>query len=168
MWSLGLHWIPGRYESESDLNTDDQFFNMDAAYRAELNLFRLEADYNRDSTRTSELETTGFVSESIRRNALILRPSYQRTLNERTSLQLGYSYTDVDYEEKGNRQGFIDYRYDVADFGVVYNLSERSNFQALLGVAKYDADNITSESTSYWFQLGLTYQFTERLNRHWH
>ncbi len=153
-----------RYEGQSDLNTDDQSISMDAAYRAELNKFQLETDFKRDSTRTSELLTTGFVSETFRRNALSLHPSWQRTLNERTSLQLGYSYSDIDYDDKAIRRGFVDYRYDVADLGVVYNLSEKTNFQASLGMAKYEADNIFSESTSYWIQLGLIYQFTERLS----
>jgi hypothetical protein len=161
---FGIRLNSRRYEGLSDLNTDDQFFSLDAAVRtSDLNKFRLEADYSLDSTRTSEVLTTGWVDTSIPRNNISLRPSWERTLTERLNVTLGYRYTNTTYDE-GVINRLIDYRYDVVDLGLAYQYSERTSLQGVLAFSMYDAQEIFSRYKSVWAQVGVNHQFSETLS----
>ncbi len=148
------------YDGHQDLDTSNQFFDMNLAYKAGLHTFRLGGKYYNDSTRTSELLTSGFVATNIPRTYRYLRPSWEWQATERASIGLGYSYSDSEYEDN-ERFGLIDYRYDVADFSTTYDYSERTKLQFSLNRSMYEAKDVFSEYNSYWFQVGAIHQFDE-------
>lgn len=152
-----------RYDGLSDLNTDDQHLGLDAVFRSGLDLFSLQGSYERDSTRTSELETTGLVQSSKRRIGKNLNPSWTRALTERTSLELGYQYTDVSYQD-ADLTGLVDYRYDKATAGMVYKLSEKTDLHGNLSASKYDAPDADTEFKIYGLQVGVSLKVSEKLS----
>ncbi|MES9882042.1 MAG: hypothetical protein ABW185_14290 [Sedimenticola sp.] len=152
-----------RYNGLNELNTADQLLGLDVTHRSELDIFGLKGSYERDSTRTSELETTGYVRESKRRIKKNLNPSWNRVLTERTSLQVGYQYSDVAYSDVGT-SGLVDYRYDTANAGLDYTLSESTNLQASLMASKYEASDAGTKFNSYGVRGGFSKEFSETLS----
>jgi len=159
---FGIQLDTRKYQGESDLDVSNQFYNMDLAYKAGLNTFRLRGDYNNDSTRTSELLTTGFLSQTIPRTYRLLNPSWERVLTERASMQLGYTYSDASYDDDGET-GLVDYSYETASLVGNYEWSERTQLQASLNFSMYDAKDVFSEYKSYWLQFGAIHRFSETL-----
>ncbi len=151
-----------KYDGVQDLNTSNQFFDMDLAHKAGLHTFRLEGDYFNDSTRNSELLTTGFVATNIPRQYRRLSPSWNWTVSERAAMGLSYTYSDSNYDDN-LRFGLIDYSYETASLSSTYRYSERALLQASINTSMYEARDVFSEYNSYWLQLGGVYQFSETL-----
>ncbi|MCP4313996.1 MAG: hypothetical protein GY790_22300, partial [Bacteroidetes bacterium] len=57
--SLTARMIDRRFDDNKELNTNDQFLKLKSSMRSGLNLFGLGADYERESTRTSEFDFSG-------------------------------------------------------------------------------------------------------------
>lgn len=152
-----------RFDGLSDLDTDDQILGLDAVFRSTRNIFSLQGSYTRNSTLTSELETTGLVQTSKRRIGVNLSPSWTLVLTERTSLQLGYHHTDVSYED-ADLTALTDYRYGRATVGLAYRLSERTELHGNLAGSRYDASDTDTEFEAYQFQIGLSRNLSERLS----
>ena len=161
--SLSAQLNSRRYDGLSNLDTDDQILGLNAAYRSGRNQFGLQGSYKRNSTRTSELETTGLVQTSKRRTGISLSPSWSRALTERLSLQLGYHYNDVSYQD-ADLTNLVDYRYDKATVGMAYKLSERREFYSNLSASSYDALDAGTEIQTYGFQLGMRFKISESLS----
>ncbi|MES9887255.1 MAG: hypothetical protein ABW140_10615, partial [Candidatus Sedimenticola sp. 6PFRAG1] len=54
-------WSSRRFDNLPDLDTDDQSLSLDLKTESELSQFGLQVMFDRDSTLTSELESTGLV-----------------------------------------------------------------------------------------------------------
>lgn len=152
-----------RFDGLSDLDTDDQILGLDAVFRSTRNIFSLQGSYTRNSTRTSELETTGLVQTSKRRIGVNLNPSWTLSVTERTSLQLGYQHTDVSYED-ADLTTLTDYRYGRATVGLAYKLSEKTELYGNLSGSRYDAPDADTEFETYQFQVGVNRNISERLS----
>ncbi len=158
-----------QYAGLDDLDYNEALFGVDASLRRNLDTFGLDASVLRDSTRTSELSSSGSVRTSIPRVKVYIGPSWSRQLTEKTQLQLGYSFSDVSYDNKSGSQfssgtNFSDYRYDTANIGLVHKLSEKTDLQTTLLGSYYKADDIYSKSENFGFQVGLSRRFTETLS----
>lgn len=64
-----------QYDGADDLNYNEALFGVDASLRHELDTFGVDASVLRDSSRTSELDTTGSVATSIPRIKAYISPS---------------------------------------------------------------------------------------------
>jgi len=152
-----------QYAGLDDLDYNEALFGVDASLRRNLDTFELDASVLRDSSRTSELSTSGSVRTSIPRVKVYIGPSWSRQLTEKTQLQLGYAYSDVSYDNKSGTS-LTDYRYDTANIGLVHKLSENTDLQTTLLGSYYEADDIYSKSENFGFQVGLSRRFTETLS----
>jgi len=152
-----------QYAGLDDLDYNEALFGVDASLRRNLDTFSLDASVLRDSSRTSELSTSGSVRTSIPRIKAYIGPSWSRQLTEKTQLQLGYAYSDVSYDNKSGTS-LTDYRYDTANIGLVHKLSENTDLQTTLLGSYYEADDIYSKSENFGFQVGLSRRFTETLS----
>ena len=148
------------YDGLDDLDYNEALQGVEARYRHNLDLFTLNASLLRDSSRVSELETSGFVRSSIPRLRGFINPGWSRQLNERTSLHLDYSHTDVSYSNTPGTN-LIDYRYDSGSIGLSYKLSEKVDLQASLLANRYKAEDIYAKFESYGAQIGLSKRFDE-------
>jgi len=159
--SLTARMIDRRFDDHKDLNTNDQFLKFKSSVRSGLNLFGLGADYERESTRTSEFEFSGYTTSNKRRITKSLNPYWDRTLTERTSVRVGAGYTDVMYEDAGST-GLSDYTYESAYVSLQHQLSERTSLQAVVNTSLYTSGSTEFDSTS--LQVGFNHMFSETLS----
>lgn len=158
-----------QYDGAEDLDYNEALLGVDASLRHELDTFGVDASILRDSSRTSELDTTGFVDTSIPRIRAYISPRWNRQLSETSLLKLSYAFTDVDYENKSRSlfssgTSLTDYRYQSAQIGLINNLSERTDLQTTLFGNRYKAIGSYSKSESIGLQVGISRRFSETLN----
>ena len=97
-------------ESSSLLDREDYFFNTDAFHRTPLNTFRGRVEYSRISTLDSENDPSGeVIQQQATRETIAFSPSWQKTINERTQLNLNASYTDVSFSDDPGIQDLVEY-----------------------------------------------------------
>jgi hypothetical protein len=149
-----------RFEGLSDLDADDLAFSFDANRIFELDRLRLRGALERDSTRVTELETTGAIQSSTPRKRMNINPSWTRQLSERIALELGYDYTDVSYDD-AELFGLVDYEYQFASAELTYKLTERNLFLGALLAADFDASDTNTEQTTYGARIGIEREFSE-------
>ncbi len=152
------------YADLSDLDSSNQALDLSSSFRTERSLLRLNGYYKLDSTNTSELETTGRIGqESKRRVATSLSPSWSYDLTERLSTNLGYSYTDVIYED-AELTDLSDYREESLFATLSYRLSELNQVSATINGSTYEADKTGRENDTRGISLGFTGQLSETLS----
>lgn len=156
--SITARMIDRRFDDYAYLNTNNQFIYLKSSYRSGLNLFGLDADYERESTRTSEFDISGFSNTNKIRITKAISPYFNRTLTERASIRLGGNYTDVTYED-AELTGLSDYTNRSAYTSLNYSLSERTSLQAVLSKSLYTSDSTEFDSTS--LQLGINHRLSE-------
>lgn len=152
-----------RYEGMSGLDSEDQIFRLDVARQGELDRLALAASLVRDSTLASELVDTGLATARRQRRKLALDPSWQRSLDQRTSLGLSYSLADVRYEDTIGTQ-LVDYRNQGVSVGVTRQLTEREQGSLAVSYSRYESlPGGQFESDQAGLRLGYARSFTERL-----
>lgn len=151
-----------RFDGLSDADADDYGLNFDATRRYELHRLRLRGAAIRDNTRVSELDDTGLVQTSTERTKYNLNPSWVWQFSERTTVDLGYDYTDVSYDD-GLRFDLVDYDYQAASVDLVHQLSERTRLLGSLMVSNFEADDVDTDQDSYWARVGVERDFDETL-----
>ena len=151
------------YSQESDLDTDDQYLDLIAKHRSGLNIFGFDGQFIRDTSRTSELETTGRVRKSKRRHSTLLAPSWTRTLDERNSLQLGYTFNRVLYDDS-DETGLLDYYSHSAAGSLFHDLGELTRLSATLTYTHYKVQDTSSKANDYGFMVGAVHAFSETVD----
>ena len=152
-----------QYDGADDLDYNEALIGVDASLRRNLDTMRLMASILRDSSRTSELETTGFVDTSIPRTQITINPEWSRRLSERSLLRLGFTHTAVDYENTPGTT-LTDYRFNNFTVGLDYKLSETTALQLTMLGNHYTADEFYSKFDSIALQAGLSHRFSETLS----
>ena len=158
-----------QYDGAGDLNYNEALFGVDASLRHELDTFGVDASVLRDSSRTSELDTTGSVATSIPRIKAYISPSWSRELSETSQLRLSYAFTDVDYQNKSGSllssgTNLTDYRYENVNIELNKNLSETTDLQTILFGNRYKTIGRYSKSESIGLQVGISRRFNETLS----
>lgn len=151
------------YTSVPELNSTDGFLTFDAKHRTERDLFGLNASFSYQSTLTSEIETTGVVEVNKPRKTLTVSPTWTHSLSERSSLDLGLSYTDVTYEN-ARLTGLVPYTFGTASLQHTHNLSEITQLFWNLSYDRYTADRLSTQSNSYSLMAGIGHGFSETLS----
>ena len=150
-------------ESSDVLDREDYHFNTDAWHNTLRDSFKANLDYTRDSSLDSELDQTGNVTEDrATRERFTLGPSWARTLNELTRLDLSYQFTNVDYTDDPGIANLVGYDYHVASASLVRQLTPRiqgtlsAGYSSFLPDTDFDSDTLS-------LQAGLTTNFSESL-----
>jgi hypothetical protein len=159
--SINAKMVDRRFDDHANLNTNDQFLKLDSSFRSGLNLFGLGADYERENTRTSEFDFSGYSRTDKIRITKSISPYWDRTLTERASIRVGGSYQDVAYED-AELTGLNDYIYRSAYTSLQYRLTERTTLQTVLSKSLYTSDSTEFDSTS--IQLGVSHLLSETLS----
>lgn len=149
-------------DRETDLDSEDIFFDFSGNHTRERALWKLNGNYTRDTTLTSELETTGLTQVNRQRQSIYLAPSVDYAIAEKNTLQLGFGYTDVVYED-AQRTGLVDYTYKTASLTDTHQLSEFEQVNGTLFVSRFEAPESSTTTDSLGLQLGYTRTFSESL-----
>ncbi len=156
--SITAKMIDRRFDDNAYLNTNNQFLNLQSSYRSGLNLYGLGGDYQRESTRTSEFDYSGYSNTNKIKITKTVSPYWSRTLTERTSLRIGGGFTDVTYED-AELTGLSDYTYKSTYASMQHRLTEKTTIQAVASKSLYTSDSTEFDTTS--LQFGLNHAFSE-------
>ena len=156
-------------ESSSILDREDYFMKTNAYHRTERDEFSALVNYTRDSTLDSELDTTGqVIDERATRTRLSLGPSWSRTLDERTRLNLGYNFTTVDYSDDPGISDLVGYDYDVWSASLTRQFTPRLQATLASSYSRYQPDTDAGlDSDTVNLQVGITRNFSETLTTSW-
>lgn len=150
-----------RYDSPEPLNADDQLFNLAWLRRGERSEWRVDGNWTRDTTLTSELDVSGLVQGRKRRVANYIAPSYTYVLSPRQTLGANVAYTKVNYKDAAFT-GLVDYDYVNAGFNWGYQWSEKTTISSLLFASRMEAQQVDNRLESSGAQVRLTTSFSER------
>lgn len=117
-----------RYSDDGGLDSDDQFLVAALERPSERSSWSLSTSYSRDTTLTSELDTTGFVQTNRRHESLSFTGGSSWMLTERTSLGGNLFWQDHHYRDAASA-GLIDYSYRAATAFANFMLTEATELR---------------------------------------
>lgn len=146
---------------ESDYDSNDQRMVFDVAKKTPRNELALQAGGVRDSTRTSELEDTGRVSNrAVRREDYWIAPSWLTYLSERNALRFGASFHDVVFDSAS----YTDYTTAAADATWLHILSPRTTLKLQGYLNRFEAnDALDTRSDTAGVLAGADFALTQNL-----
>ena len=151
-------------------DSDDQFVIWVVNKKTERHVLSLNTDITRDSTRTSELDTSGIVTNfAVRREQYSVSPAWRYNVNDRNYVTLFGNISRTEYRD----DRFSDYDYNST--GVTWTNIVEENIQLTLRLTGtlYEPDERAinylgefelgskAESTSYSGQIEGVYSFAE-------
>lgn len=150
-----------RYDSREPLDSNDQILTGAWSRRSEKGEWRLDGDWTRDTTLTSELEISGLIQTRKRRLRRNLSPSYSFALSPRSTIAADVAYTTVKYGDAAFT-GLVNYDYARADASLSYQWSEQSTVTGTIYGARLEAAQIGNRTDTGGTQLQLSTALTER------
>lgn len=151
------------YSSKDKLDSVNWFMDLNASYAlSERHLLGLSANYDIESTLTSELLDTGLTQTTKDRTTRSINPNYTYIYSDRDSLQLGYGYTKVQYAN-GLSSGLVDYTFRIVSANGVHQLNDTDSLTLLLYTTRFETPQTRSTTRSYAAQLSYSHRFSETL-----
>ncbi len=151
-----------RFTGSERLDSNNYYLDFSASHDLDARQrVTLAVGWERVATVTTELDDTGtLVTDQTRhRVTTTVSPGYTLFLDDRTSLQLGYSYTDVFYQA-GRFSGLVDYTYQVASASLSRQFSETGTFMLTAYQASFSIPDTLAKATDYVVQAGYAHQFS--------
>ena len=150
-----------KYSGEDNLDTNDFDLGIDATHRTKRDEFTLTTAVKLDSTLSSEIQSSGLMQRRKRRIKKDFALSWARSLSERTSLKLSYSYLDTDYKNIKNT-GLSNYTYQSIESMLSYSLDKKTNISLTLRSSLYKGSNRTkTEMQDYGVSARINHNFSE-------
>jgi len=151
------------YSSKDKLDSVNWFMDINASHAlSERHYLGLTANYDIESTLTSELLDTGLTQTNKDRTTRSINPNYTFVYSDRDSLQFGYGYTKVQYTE-GLSSGLVDYSYRNASLNGMHQLNDTDSVSLLLYTTKFETPQTRGSTRSYAAQASYSRQFSETL-----
>lgn len=159
--------------SFSSIRTSDQTISQDRNDPS-LNLgwkrdyetgqFGITGLLNDQSTRVSELTDSGLVSGDNTRKTRTIAINWQDKINDRTSLTLGSSASDVSFTGQ-NTAGLVDFRNEVSNAKLGYSLSEQTEIFSQISYSLFKPEAMNSVSSEIKsINVGGEWSATEAFN----
>jgi len=150
-------------DSSNALDREDYYMKTNAYHRTERDDFGAFMDYTRDSTLDSELDETGnVIDQRATRDRFTLGPSWSRTLNEKTRLNLGYQFTTIRYSDDPGVTDLVEYDYNIFSSSLVHQFTPRIQGTLSASYSSYKPDT-GFDSDTLNIQAGLSRNFSETL-----
>jgi opacity protein-like surface antigen len=164
-------------EDHEDLNGLDRFLRMRAGYNWTQVAFNVLADYDRQDLKDAELTEalpddpnfgdpldpdTGLVLTDEDRVRMLLRPSLDIRLSDRSSLIFESDILDVSYTGD-QAQGRVDFKDTRLATGIRRQVDARNEVTARLIASEFAADAISNETRTF----GVQGNFNRELTRDW-
>jgi hypothetical protein len=105
-----------RYRGDDTLDSDDQFVSGSLDVESERAALSIPVSYSRESTLTSEFESSGIVQVNKRRNLWAVDPQWSYALRDWLTAQVATSYSEAFYEDAENT-GLQNYDYRSSSVG---------------------------------------------------
>jgi len=131
--------------------------------RGEYSRWRVDAEWTRDTTLTSELEVSGLVQARKRRLLRYAAPSFSYALSPRVTLGVNAAYTAVEYED-AQFTGLVDYTYASTDLSWSYQWSEQTAVTGAVYGTRLDAAQIGNRTDTTGVQLRVRSALSDRWN----
>ena len=125
--------------------------------------FAITGRLNDQSTRVSELSDSGIVNGDNTKKSRTLSVSWQNSLNERTSLGLSSSGSNVKFEGPVTT-GLVNYRNESSNGKLSYSLNEQVETFTQFSYSRYmpEGNNLDSQTKS--IDFGLSWVVSEKMN----
>ncbi|HFC53039.1 MAG TPA: hypothetical protein ENJ43_01240 [Gammaproteobacteria bacterium] len=162
---------------------DNQLVSLLFASKGELSRWQVYGSWRRDSivraaTVTQEGDANvepdddvdaGLVQVSIRRNRLVLRPSWSRELSPRSAVGVGYRLDHVVYDDSA--EGLFDYQDHALSGYHFYRITERDQITTSLNLKSYRSSGGVREegewdNDRFNIMLGLQHSYSETASGH--
>jgi len=153
-----------RYPGHSNLDRDDQHYNLATAYNTERSTWSLTAARSETSTIAEEqaAPNTGLVEVPVIYDSYNIGPSWTWSMTELTQLQLAYSLNDFSYVN-GQSSGLHDYSTRTTSA----QLSSQIDFKDLVffavGYSIFNVPSTSFETKSTNYQAGITRKFSRTM-----
>ncbi len=192
-----FRWNELIYSSDSALDFSEKLVNLSHKYQGERFKTDLTASYAEESSINTQLDPTlidptqineaGGVQLLVPRNTKSVSPTVTYNLNEKSSLQLGYSYQDVAFDRSQNLTNifnYSDYSFQQYSATASHTYTERLSFNLTGAYSEYESANespgvarvnifgipvnvpvttgFSQKSTTITYQAGLQYLFDEQ------
>lgn len=118
-----------------------------------------KADYIRDSTLTTELTDAGRQNDVANRDTVTLQPTLTFIVDEQTSLNLGFLYSDVSFDAVGNA-GLVNFEFKQVNTGITRVVNDRLQVFVSGFVSQFDVVAVGSATRTYGAQSGLTFVYS--------
>jgi hypothetical protein len=155
------------YNSSSLLDREDYHFKVNSYQQTERNNFGANIEVTRDSTLDSELIQTGqVIPNRATRMSTILNPSWTRTINEQTRLDLDYQFNRVEYSDEVGQSNLVNYDYNSVSASLLHQFTPLTQGTLSTSFSRYLPETNLNSDT-YSIQAGLTRNHTETLSTSW-
>ncbi|MDX8129444.1 hypothetical protein QLH52_19240 [Methylomonas sp. OY6] len=147
-------WNELIYSSDSALDFSEKLVNLSHKYQGERLKTDLAASYAEESSINNQLDPTvidptqineaGGVQLLVPRNTKSVSPTVTYNLNEKSSLQLGYSYQDVAFDRAQNlinNINYSDYSFQQYSATASHAYTERLSFNLTGAYSVYESAN---------------------------
>jgi hypothetical protein len=168
----GTHWT--KYSEDIYEDTDGQHATLNATHEAtERSRLALQADLRREILFESALRQegtgdlrnvdVGLVQAKVRRDGIVVGPSWEYATSERGAIQLGMRVDNIEY---ANAQGtdLVDYRQQEASLGYAYKVSVQDTLSLGVSGAAYRPRTGGEEADTRRLLGGWARTFTDTVN----
>ena len=158
-----------RYDKTKEADRNDPFIYSDWEHNWERNILGIAIRYSQDSTRTSELETSGRVNIFGTRTDTSITPRWQSTINENNTIELSFGLLDV-YYDLPTFTDFQDYsatlrwNYETGPLSTFYFTTTGNSYKTKVNELDYNygqllfgISHLESEGLRYDLSLGAGY-----------
>lgn len=167
-----------KYDGNLNRDADDQFLDLQAAWRGVRNQFRLNGVYAREAVRTAELadadldtdidpdeipdDETGRVTSRERRSRMRIIPRWSLQLSDVSSLETDLIYLDVDYSQQDpGVQTLFDYTDTRLRMTYSRSFSTATAGRLSVFARDYGTERIGGDRTGYGFSAGFDRALSE-------
>lgn len=151
-----------QYYGGQDRSYTNLYLPLRTSYRWDRYTFGFEGGFTRDNTLMGELQKTGVVLSFTQRNLWTANPTWTVGLTERLNWQLGYQYTDAQYEN-GLSLGLVNYQVHGGSSSMSYKVTERDQVQLTGDYVRFKTPQIHQRWTYYGAGTSVSHSFTESL-----
>lgn len=166
--SLRPRFEARRYDKSNQvLDSNDGGVDLRFVRQGERSTFTASATAAEDSTLTTELADTGIVEGSARRRLLTAGADVTMAVGERSRVQAGASFVDVDFDDAVGT-GLAPYSYPGVFLGVSLDATDRTQLSFTANGSRFDSPttrtNIDNFSVRATWQSQVSEQFRLELN----
>jgi hypothetical protein len=145
-----------RHEELQEYDNDIFDLTLSAAKQTEFSTSQVDFTAVRDTSLTSEFETTGYVQARIDRTKNLLVASHNHRINETLTAGAKYSLTDIDYD-RGVGTPLVDYRYQVMQLSLSGDYSEQLGWGLSGSYSDFRAPDIDRQSDTASLSTSIIY-----------
>ena len=137
--------------------TERTKWGLDSEFRREILFESTESTAGTGNLRDTDV---GLVTQKVRRESLLARPSWNHALTERSSLGLNYEINDVSFTNIAGT-GLEDYKDHRVAATYAYRITQRDDLNFTLAHSAYRPDVSNTKSDSNQLLVGISRAFTE-------